>query len=458
MDIQRIKDFLLNDLWANMGNADSVAFIIFTLLAFLLGFLLSAIAAGRRRRKLQKELKAVRHELSNIKAELGALQEQHELKTAELQKAELTIGDLNKKIEVMEAEKKQLHMDLYNANEIIEKHNANIAAYESTIEDLNNQILGLKAKQNTSGKFNYAGQDASGAIDRLTLLEEKINKLDSENEMLRADLNKLKSGTKLAIADIAPTVSSEPVAASNPADEVLELSAQPAKNMVSFIGTSIPDAGGVVNDLTVIEGIGPFLEKKLNGIGIYNYEQIAALNEETIPVVTEQIEFFHGRIEKDDWVGQAKRLLGLETKRVIRARTIATEEDDVKEAKTEITAKSEEVSEETTQIEGTSTEEVGEMLINPFEEFGQDDLKIVEGIGPKIEGLLKEAGIDTWQKLAESTAEDLRKILDNAGSRYRIHNPSTWPQQSEFAANGNWAKLKAYQDYLIGGRDVAEES
>lgn len=82
-----------------------------------------------------------------------------------------------------------------------------------------------------------------------------------------------------------------------------------------------------------------------------------------------------------------------------------------------------------------------------------DDLKIVEGIGPKIEQLLKEGGINTWAELAEAPVDRLKEILDAAGSRYQIHDPSTWPAQAKFAAEGKFDELKEYQDMLIGGRN-----
>lgn len=85
-----------------------------------------------------------------------------------------------------------------------------------------------------------------------------------------------------------------------------------------------------------------------------------------------------------------------------------------------------------------------------------DDLKIVEGIGPKIETLLKEGGISTWAELAEASEERLKEILDAAGPRYQIHDPSTWPAQAKFAADGKWDELKEYQEVLIGGRDKSE--
>jgi predicted flap endonuclease-1-like 5' DNA nuclease len=62
-------------------------------------------------------------------------------------------------------------------------------------------------------------------------------------------------------------------------------------------------------DLTKINGIGPYIEQRLNEIGIYNYEQISRFKEEDIRVLTDLIDFFPGRIERDNWIGQAEALL-----------------------------------------------------------------------------------------------------------------------------------------------------
>lgn len=82
----------------------------------------------------------------------------------------------------------------------------------------------------------------------------------------------------------------------------------------------------------------------------------------------------------------------------------------------------------------------------------QDDLKVVEGVGPKIEGLLKDAGISTWKELADAPQDKVRTILDEAGPRYKAHQPATWAKQAELAVAGSWAELEAYQDWLIGGK------
>ncbi len=85
-----------------------------------------------------------------------------------------------------------------------------------------------------------------------------------------------------------------------------------------------------------------------------------------------------------------------------------------------------------------------------------DDLKIIEGVGPKIEQLLKDGGINTWVELSEAEVDRLKEILDAAGPRYQIHDPSTWPAQAKFASEGKWEELKEYQDMLMGGRETKD--
>ncbi|MEM1124270.1 MAG: DUF4332 domain-containing protein [Bacteroidota bacterium] len=81
-----------------------------------------------------------------------------------------------------------------------------------------------------------------------------------------------------------------------------------------------------------------------------------------------------------------------------------------------------------------------------------DDLKKIEGIGPKIAGLLNEAGIITFADLSKAPIKKLRKVLEDAGSRFRMHDPKTWAAQAKLAAKGDWDKLKAWQGELKGGK------
>jgi predicted flap endonuclease-1-like 5' DNA nuclease len=81
----------------------------------------------------------------------------------------------------------------------------------------------------------------------------------------------------------------------------------------------------------------------------------------------------------------------------------------------------------------------------------ENDLQVVEGIGPKISEIFTAAGITTWQQLSGMTPEECKTILMNYGSRYKIHNTSTWPKQAELAYKGDWAELKRWQNELDGG-------
>ena len=82
-----------------------------------------------------------------------------------------------------------------------------------------------------------------------------------------------------------------------------------------------------------------------------------------------------------------------------------------------------------------------------------DELKIVEGIGPKIEALLHNGGIKTWRQLADAPVERLTEILRAAGPDYAMHNPATWPSQADMADRQAWDDLKKYQDELTAGRE-----
>jgi len=82
-----------------------------------------------------------------------------------------------------------------------------------------------------------------------------------------------------------------------------------------------------------------------------------------------------------------------------------------------------------------------------------DDLTRIEGIGPKISELLKDAGFASFADLAAANPEKIREILAEAGGAFASHDPETWPKQAEMARDGKWDELKAWQDELDGGRE-----
>lgn len=82
-----------------------------------------------------------------------------------------------------------------------------------------------------------------------------------------------------------------------------------------------------------------------------------------------------------------------------------------------------------------------------------DDLKRIEGIGPKMSSVLQEAGITTFAQLAEANVSHLEQILEEADPRLlRLANPATWTEQAALAAAGEWEALEALQNELKGSR------
>ena len=82
----------------------------------------------------------------------------------------------------------------------------------------------------------------------------------------------------------------------------------------------------------------------------------------------------------------------------------------------------------------------------------KDNLTRIEGIGPKIAGILHEGGIMTFEALSKTKVDKIQTLLDAAGPRYRMHNPGSWPKQSKLAAKGDWKALDKLQDELDGGK------
>jgi chromosome segregation ATPase len=84
----------------------------------------------------------------------------------------------------------------------------------------------------------------------------------------------------------------------------------------------------------------------------------------------------------------------------------------------------------------------------------RDDLTLVEGIGPKIEELLLAARIDSHSKLAMSSVDELRSVLDAGGPAYKVANPGTWARQAALLVKGDFAELRRWQDELIAGVEM----
>ena len=139
--------------------------------------------------------------------------------------------------------------------------------------------------------------------------DEEIRKCQATNEQLQKELD----GIKALHAEAIKENNSLKSKLKNTEDEldekdvVLTRIAQ-KKHLLDYesFGTATEDTK---DDLKIISGIGPFIEERLNALDIYTFKQISNFTSKDIDTVTEAIEFFPGRIERDHWVDQAKKII-----------------------------------------------------------------------------------------------------------------------------------------------------
>lgn len=189
------------------------------------------------------------------------------------------------------------------------------------------------------------------------------------------------------------------------------------------------------DNLQIVEGIGPKIEGLLKAAGISTWAALAASTPEKITEILNEAGSRYRIHNPSTWPEQARLANEGKWKELIKYQRYL---GGGKEGQTIVS--------------GQSKMEKLYMKARGLKAFDPNDLKVVEGIGPKIEGLLKDGGINTWAELASTAVERLQEILNNAGDRYRLADPSTWSRQAQLADEGNWDELKEYQDFLQGGK------
>jgi predicted flap endonuclease-1-like 5' DNA nuclease len=194
------------------------------------------------------------------------------------------------------------------------------------------------------------------------------------------------------------------------------------------------------DNLQVIEGIGPKIQELLNQNGIITWANLAQETPERLREMLDEGGPTFKMHDPKSWPEQASLADADKWEDLIKYQKFL---DSGRESVGTIDSPS--------KAEKMMVKILG-IISNP------DDLKIVEGIGPKIEELLKNNGINDWSDLANTTVKRLKEILASEGDRYRLAIPDTWPKQAQLADTGKWVELKTYQDYLQGGVDPAANS
>jgi predicted flap endonuclease-1-like 5' DNA nuclease len=188
------------------------------------------------------------------------------------------------------------------------------------------------------------------------------------------------------------------------------------------------------DNLQVIEGIGPKMDEVLKANGISSWSDLAASTPDKLRAILDKYGDQYKIIDPTTWPQQAQLAANKKFSDLISLQ------------KNLDTGVDSNTGETPSKIEKIMTK------LGIIKAYKQDDLKVVEGIGPKIEELLHAAGIKTWAQLANTEVAKIKAILDAGGSKFQLADPGTWPKQAELLAAGKFDELEAYQEFLQGGK------
>ncbi len=271
---------------------------------------------------------------------------------------------------------------------------------------------------------------------KCTNIEEELKKCNEKNNEYSSDVALLKGRIRECEAELESN--SKAKKSSTGGSEILSAASGFVAGKDSGVSGIASDKFTVLKEdnLQVVEGIGPKMNEFLRNNGIKTWGDLASKKSKDIKAL----------LDKE---GNKYRIINPETWPIQAALARDGKWDELISMQKQL---------DTGRKGGSSTQtdsKVEKLLIKMgvLKRWKKDDLKAIEGIGPKIAGLLNDAGIKTWEKLSKTTVDKLQSILDNAGKRYALADPGTWPKQAKLAAEEKWPELEEYQDYLQGGKE-----
>ncbi len=281
-------------------------------------------------------------------------------------------------------------------------------------EQLNNSFIDLKTEFDTL-KYQYDEANKENSS-----LKSSLGRCEADKAVLEAKLAKCEASLAAGGGDAGASTASGMVAGG----------AMSGSGEAGGYGSAFAS-----DNLQIVEGIGPKIEQLLKNAGIKTWADLAGADLSRLQKILDDAGPRYRMHNPKSWSDQARLANEGKWDELIKYQKFL---DAGREDKGDFETPS--------KIEKMYVKAMG------FAAAKETDLKIVEGIGPKIEQLLKADGIRNWSDLAKASVQQLQGILDKAGERYRLADPGTWPRQAALAAEGKWSELKAYQDQLKGGK------
>lgn len=270
------------NLFSELSSSESLFVLLYLLIAGLIGFLTAYFYWKGQQSDLEQQVELSEREAAELRIRNTELLMTQEEVRKEIATVKTDMTNMESANKILSREKGQLYADMTMAKK---------------------ELADLKlAFDSSDAKGSGRRLSAQSAIDspKAALDTDDIPKISLENVMkASASLSGL-SGP--VIEDAQSALNQKKASGDSQKDA--------AAFIKEALGSRIKPATSKQRDnLQMIKGVGPFIEGKLNRLGIFNFEQISQLDEELIEQLTDAIQFFPGRILRDDWVGQAKGLM-----------------------------------------------------------------------------------------------------------------------------------------------------
>jgi len=339
-------------------------------------------AAAAARAALQRDAEAA----ASLRSELDAANASRSALQADVDAA----AQLRSQLEAARQAQASVESDL---NALRGEHNSCGDEHKSLQAQLDAAKAALAAQQQEAATATASADDVArmqreldARQSRIRELEQKLAAQESAAAKAKADADRAAAAAK-AEADKAAAAAAAAKAA-EPVSSLAALKTGAWKQGTTKLGT--PGANHK-DDLKEISGIGPKMEDLLNSFGIQSWEQLAALDASEVATVDGALEEFPGRIQRDEWVEQAQAFIKNGHKPVERAPRVRKD----KSGRTIVSEWSK-----------------GQTKLGTPGAGHKDDLKVINGIGPKMESILNSFGITCWEQLAAFKKADIEKVTD----------------------------------------------
>jgi len=296
-----------------MNIAHIVLLAVAALLALIAGWIIRGIRAGEERRAINASWK---EQIREERDELERLTEQNKYLMEQNSEAQVSGQEAMKRSRELSQSMQEAYQ---RRNEMRRKLKAIRKNLEITVNERDELKMSLATNNHDADpskdkddKIFQLSRELDDWQKRLPPLIERYRARDAEASDLEVRLSEASSRIRKLEAAVDSDISRvEPVLS----PEVLTDGHDASNDSIDVERPPFPDAAAdgearrtLRDDLQQVRGIGPAIEKTLNELGIYRYQQIANMSEFDIDRVARRLKGFHSRIYREDWIGQAREL------------------------------------------------------------------------------------------------------------------------------------------------------